>query len=89
MQELSRKLKRRKTRHSKEDDSEVDSLDHEDNEAEFEVEAVTDQRVTRGGVTELRVQWKGYPESDATWEPEGNLEHCHAEVRAFEMTRVK
>lgn len=55
---------------------------YDDETTEFEVDAVTARRF-RGGAAEYRILWKGYPESESTWEPERNLEHCQAKVRAF------
>jgi hypothetical protein len=45
--------------------------DHE----EFEVEQILDHR-TRRNHQEYLVKWKGYPEHDTSWEPEGHLEHA-------------
>lgn len=41
-------------------------------EQEFEVEAILNERRVRGKV-EYLVKWRGYPEFEATWEPEENL----------------
>jgi len=42
--------------------------DDMDVEEKWEVESIVGER-TRKGQRQLRVQWKGYPEAEATWEP--------------------
>ena len=38
----------------------------------FEVERVIGSRIS-GGTTEYQIRWKGFGESEDTWEPEKNL----------------
>uniref|UniRef100_A0A0G4H5K5 Integrase catalytic domain-containing protein n=1 Tax=Chromera velia CCMP2878 TaxID=1169474 RepID=A0A0G4H5K5_9ALVE len=51
-------------------------------EEEFEVERVVAVR-GRGGGREYRVQWKGFPAEEATWEPLSNLKNAKAMIAAF------
>ena len=49
-------------------------------ETEFEVETIVDhRRILR--TTEFLVGWKGYPESENTWEPEDHLLNCQQKLR--------
>lgn len=36
------------------------------------------------GVTMYKVLWKGYPESEATWEPADNLENVFSLIKIYE-----
>jgi hypothetical protein len=56
-----------------------------DMDEEFEVESIKDCRV-HGGVIEYLVNWKGYSEAEATWEPVGNLD-CAEKVSEFHNRR--
>ena len=51
------------------------------NEEEYEVEEILDKR-THYRKTQYLVKWKGYPLSDASWEPESNL-NCPELLRKF------
>lgn len=48
---------------------------------EYEVEAVVDSKTVKGK-TKYLIRWKGFEESDDTWEPEDTL-HCPELIRAF------
>jgi hypothetical protein len=49
---------------------------------EFEVQEVLDSKKIRGKFLYL-VFWRGYPPSEATWEPAGNLVHAQDLVNRF------
>lgn len=60
--------------------------DHE----EFEVEEILDKKVTkrgRGQSIRYLIKWKGYPLSDATWEPIQNLQNAQEVLQEFEQAR--
>ncbi|KAL8442273.1 hypothetical protein Emed_007349 [Eimeria media] len=52
----------------------------------YEVESILDQR-GEGDTARYLVKWKGFPDSDATWEPLANLDNCPALLRAFRASR--
>ena len=55
-------------------ESEYETASEEESEAEkyYEVEKIVKAR-KRKGKREFLIKWKGYPESQNTWEPESNL----------------
>ncbi|CAL8077366.1 unnamed protein product [Orchesella dallaii] len=55
--------------------------DEEEEEEEYEVDKIMNVR-TRKNKREFLVKWKGYSESDATWEPEANLS-CKQLIKEF------
>ena len=57
-------------------------------EEEWEVEAILAKRLFRGRRLQFLVKWKGYPASDSSWEPLGNLLHARDLVRRFDPTVV-
>jgi hypothetical protein len=53
---------------------------------EYEVEKILDMRERRRGrksTREFLVKWKGYPEFDATWEPEAHLTNAKKMLKKF------
>ena len=54
----------------------------EDREEEYEVERIVDSRY-KGKRLEYLVHWKGWSDSDRTWEPVSNLGNAADAVRDF------
>jgi hypothetical protein len=50
----------------------------------YEVDAVLDRRLIQGKVYYL-VKWKGYPESEATWEYSRRLPYIRPLIRKFNI----
>lgn len=55
-------------------------------EDEYEVETIRDHK-KKGKVTFFYVKWKGYPETENTWEPESNLTHCTVMIKAYRVSQ--
>ena len=62
------------------------SSDSEDN-VEYEVESILDTRMQQGKRVFL-IKWKGYSETDATWEAQETLE-CHKIIDDFIKQKVE
>ena len=54
-------------------------------EAEYEVEEILDHKLIRNKLHFL-VHWKGYPQSERTWEPRTNL-NCPEPLKAYQQKR--
>ena len=64
------------------------TMQHESyEETEFEVESIVDHRKILG-ITEFLIKWKGYPESENTWEPEDNLLNCRELLHHYRQSRM-
>jgi hypothetical protein len=72
------KKKATKQKKDVDDDDENDDDDDEDDEdGVYEVESISDSKMVAGQRMYL-VKWLGYDDNMATWEPESNLDVCHA-----------
>ena len=64
-----------------------DNYDNPDGEPEYEIEKIINKRI-RGRKIDYLVLWKGYPEHDATWEPEERLQTDAPDaIREYETQR--
>eukprot|EP00795_Rhopilema_esculentum_P001136 gene1136-15480_t len=50
---------------------------------EYEIEKIISCRLAKNGTLSYLVRWKGYDESDDTWEPEENLRGCRDAILTF------
>jgi transposase InsO family protein len=58
-----------------------------DSQPEFEVEAILDHR-RRHRQTQYLIKWVGYPDHDATWEPESNLSNAADILLQYKSSRT-
>lgn len=57
-------------------------------DAGYVVEKIVDKRITVQGRVEYFIKWRGYPNSQNSWEPEENCD-CPAIIQRFEESRAK
>ena len=59
------------------------ACDFADQEDEYEVEAILDERAGKRGSKEYLIKWRGWPIEDATWEGTAALTGCKAILREW------
>ena len=57
-------------------------IEVEPDEGEYEVEEILDRRV-KGRQEEYLIKWKGYDDSENTWEPRKHLRNCPEKLHQF------
>eukprot|EP01119_Soliformovum_irregulare_P006695 TRINITY_DN1899_c1_g1_i3.p1 TRINITY_DN1899_c1_g1~~TRINITY_DN1899_c1_g1_i3.p1 ORF type:complete len:555 (+),score=187.82 TRINITY_DN1899_c1_g1_i3:70-1734(+) len=70
-----------------EPDSSSDQSDDESQD-EFDVDCIVDAKMVKGKKMYL-VKWVGYSDSENTWEPLKNLNHCWDKIQHFQENRKK
>jgi hypothetical protein len=66
----------------------VKPLEVDEEEKEWNVDSITGKREVNGHV-QYRVQWSGFSESEATWEPLEHLDNAAGHIDAFEGRRAE
>ena len=56
---------------------------------EWEVEEVKDERQGKEGTSHFLIKWKDWPTEYNTWEPEENMANAQGAIRAFRKQRAK
>lgn len=69
----SKKAKKVSYADDSDDDGNADDGSNDDDEKEWEVEKVVNQRKGKGGIKEYLIRWKGCKASEDTWEPEDRI----------------
>jgi len=57
--------------------------EEEEDEGVFEVERIVAECTRKDGVPLFLLKWRGYPDSDNTWEPEEQLDNCPLVLRTW------
>lgn len=86
---LLKKIHYRPTRFQQDDPPEPPIVIHD--QEEYEVEEILDKEERKRGKgisIKYLVKWKGYPLSDATWEPLSNLENAKEAIKEYEALKV-
>ncbi|KAF9956154.1 hypothetical protein BGZ72_002979 [Mortierella alpina] len=52
-------------------------------EEEYEVESILTHKLARNGALQFHIKWKGYPETEATWEDKSDLMHCQELLKEY------
>ena len=60
------------------------NLESDEEEEEYTVENILDKRTGLDDKSQYLIKWKGYDQSENTWEPIENL-YCHELIREFEQ----
>ena len=73
---------------SKQEESESEEQEESDNGAVYEVEKILGKKKI-GTKIYYKVQWKGYPLSEATWEPLSNLSSARELIKEYRRHEFK
>lgn len=63
----------------------IHSNNQKSDQEEYEIEVILRRRSTKGKGVEYLVKWKGYDDSENTWEPKSSLKGATEAVEAFEL----
>ena len=58
-----------------------------EDEQEYAIEKIVGKRTNRHGKIEYLVKWRGYPDSENTWEPKAQLA-CPEIIQEYENQRM-
>lgn len=60
----------------------------DDDDKEWEVEKILDDRIDEDAVHYFRVKWKNFSVFESTWEPKKNLAKCKGQLAVY-MRKMK